>query len=128
MDYDTPNSILQSRLIYFSVCYFVYDVVAMRYYKVSDIHIESHHFCAILAYLAIICTGYGGKFIAMALVITEVSNGVMHFRKLCDLSGLRYTKLRNLFQNLYFFLYISFRSIGGLKLFTIWYLNSNMPY
>jgi len=110
-------------MIYFSVSYFIYDLVAMRAYNVSDIAIESHHLCTILGFLSTIYTGYGGRFAALALVITEISNPPMHSRKLCDNANLRYTKFRNLCQNLYFGLYIGFRSIGGGVLLAIYWYN-----
>jgi len=123
MDYSAPSSKLETSMIYFSVSYFIYDLVAMRVYGVSSISIESHHLCTILGFLSTIYTGYGGRFSAFALLVTEISNGPMHTRKMCDNANMRYTKFRNLMQNLYFALYIGFRSIGGAALLAIYWYN-----
>jgi len=50
----------------------------------------------------------------------------MHMRKLLDLAGMRYTKIRNVMQNMYFGLYMSFRSVGGFALMCIWYKTEGM--
>jgi len=126
-NYSAPSSAPEERMIYFSISYFIYDLVAMKIYGCSNLGIEIHHFVCIGAFIDTLFSGFGGRFIMLCCVYAEISNPPMHSRKILDLVGMRYTKLRNLCQNSYFMLYGMFRTVGGVQLLMIWYNSGNIP-
>jgi hypothetical protein len=60
---DVSNTAIENKGLLFSISYFIYDCIAMRYYGVSEIGIETHHLATIGLYLGTIHSGHGGRLI-----------------------------------------------------------------
>lgn len=78
--YGSPNSTLQSFTLTLSLGYFMYDTIAMTYYKLLDSPMLFHHSIVCLGiYLSLWFDASGAEILA-GLFISEISNPVMHFR------------------------------------------------
>lgn len=113
LPWSAQNTEAENNTFYFSMTYFIYDTVAMFKYDVSSRAIEAHHFCSIGTLQVVTNTNTGGKLLSLGLFVTEISNVFMHGRKILDNFGMKYTKIRSGFENLYFCLFFVFRGIGG---------------
>lgn len=123
---ENKNNEFEKYALLFSGAYFLYDTVVMRIYKVSEIAIESHHIATIGLYAGIIWTNHAARVLMVGLMVAEVSNLVMHVRKLLTYVGLKHTKLRNFFQIAYFATYTLFRGIGGPYVLYLYAISNNM--
>jgi hypothetical protein len=80
LPYGSPNSTLQTLTLTLSLGYFLYDTIAMTYYKLLDTPMMFHHSIVCLGIYLALCFDASGAEILGGLFISEISNPVMHFR------------------------------------------------
>ena len=93
--------------------YFLYDFVAMAYYKLLDGTMILHHSICLGGFTAALATGTGSNYTIMGLYVSEVSNTCMHIRSILKHYGLRYTKSYELMEISFILLYIYGRILLG---------------
>lgn len=115
----SQNSDFQNHLMIFSCSYFIYDILASIYFGILDQGMLIHHLFVIFSeYCGIVFNNSASEMIR-ALVSAEVSNPIMHIRKILSNSGLGDTKIHLYLEYVYFGLYIFSRMIFGV-IITIW--------
>lgn len=80
LPYGSPNTSFQNLTLTISLGYFLYDTLAMTYYKLLDAPMLFHHSIVCLGMYLSLCFGASGAEILAGMFISEVSNPVMHFR------------------------------------------------
>ena len=101
--------------------YFVYDLIACKYYDLFDMDLLIHHTISCVGLLVGPVTGLGASAAVTGIVISEVSNFPMHLRTILKNYGLKHTMLHDVLEGIYFFLYIIARSIfGPLLVYKSW--------
>jgi len=110
-EYAEPATTIQHIILLTSCAYFFYDFLACAYYGLADTGLILHHGTTLIGIIACemmnnCTTGLIGLFFA------EVSNFPMHFRVVLRTLKMRYTKLYELAECAYIFLYIIARGIG----------------
>ena len=78
--YGSPNTSFQNLALTLSLGYFLYDTLAMTYYKLLDAPMLFHHTIVCLGMYLGLCFNASAAEILSGLFISEVSNPVMHFR------------------------------------------------
>lgn len=115
----SKNSEFQNHLLIFSCSYFIYDILASIYFGILDQGMLIHHLFVIFSeYCGIVFNNSASEMIR-ALVSAEVSNPIMHIRKILSNSRLADTKIHLYLEYIYFGLYIFSRMIFGVMI-TIW--------
>jgi len=110
-EYAAPATTIQHIILLTSCAYFLYDFIACAYYGLADMGLILHHGMCLVGMISCemmnnCTTGLLGLFFA------EVSNFPMHFRVILRTLKMRYTKLYELAELAYIFLYIFARGIG----------------
>jgi hypothetical protein len=112
--YGSANSDLQKFTLTISLGYFMYDTLAMTYYKLLDTPMMFHHGIVCLGVYLSLCFDASGSEILAGMFISEVSNPVMHMRLILRSFGLRHTKLYEFCEFSYIFLYVYYRLFKGI--------------
>lgn len=112
--YGSPNTQFQNFTLTLSLGYFLYDTLAMTYYKLLDAPMCFHHSIVCLGIYLSLCFDASAAEILGGLFISEVSNPVMHFRLIIKSFGLRHTKMYEASEYTYIFLYIYYRLFKGI--------------
>lgn len=112
-----PTSNFQGNILLCSLGYFLYDLIACKYYGLFDMDLLIHHTISGIGLSVGPFFGYGGTCAIMGIVVTEVSNFPMHLRTILKNFGLRHTKAYEYLERAYFILYIIARTIFGPWLF-----------
>jgi len=112
--YGSANSDLQKFTLTISLGYFMYDTLAMTYYKLLDTPMMFHHGIVCLGVYLSLCFDASGSEILAGMFISEVSNPVMHMRLILRSFGLRHTKLYEFCEFAYIFLYVYYRLFKGI--------------
>jgi hypothetical protein len=78
--------------------YFLYDFVAMAYFKMLDSGMTIHHFICVTGMYLCLLQGISANYLIAGVYISEVSNPVMHARMVVKHLGMRYTKTYELLE------------------------------
>lgn len=113
-----PNIDFEVNLFLMSSGYFIYDFLAMAYYGLLDVPMTIHHGVVVLGEIMTIYRGTSASLSLAAMFIAEVSNPAMHVRVILKHVGLRYTKIYELFELTFIFLYIFVRLLLGF--YIVW--------
>lgn len=92
-----------------SAAYFAYDFLACVYYELADTALVAHHSLAICGYAMATLSKFGGPSSMFGLMCAEVSNFPMHTRCILRTIGLRYTKLYEVCELIYFGIFFIFK-------------------
>lgn len=109
--YPTVNFEIQVFLM--SSGYFIYDFLAMAYYGLLDAPMTLHHVVVVIGEIMTIEYGRAASLSLAAMFIAEISNPAMHVRVILKHLGLRYTKIYELFELTFLFLYTFGRLLLG---------------
>mgnify|MGYP001567766370 CR=1 FL=1 len=107
------NTSLEIFLVSNSCGYFLYDFIAMAYFKLLDKAMCFHHFICITGMWIALASGISGNYISAGIFISEVSNPFMHARIILKHFELRYTKAYEFSEICYIILFIFGRIIIG---------------
>lgn len=113
-----PNIDFEVNLFLMSSGYFIYDFLAMAYYGLLDIPMTIHHGVVVLGEIMTIYRGTSASLSLAAMFIAEISNPAMHIRVILKHVGLRYTKIYELFELIFIFLYVFVRLLLGF--YIVW--------
>lgn len=114
LPYGSPNTSFQNFALTLSLGYFLYDTLAMAYYKLLDAPMTFHHSIVCFGLYLSLCFQASGAEILGGMFISEVSNPVMHFRLIIRALGLRHTKAYEASELAYILLYIYYRLFKGI--------------
>jgi hypothetical protein len=116
-----PTTNFQKKVLLNSVGYFIYDLIACKYYDLFDMDLLIHHTISCFGLLVGPVIGYGASTAITGIVISEVSNFPMHLRTILKNYGLKHTLLHDVLEGIYFFLYIIARAFfGPMLVYTSW--------
>jgi hypothetical protein len=101
-----PNTKFQTTFMIISCTYFLYDLIACILLGVSDAEMVYHHLMCILGYYTGISYNNSANEMLRALVVSEITCPIMHLRMILKNYGLKHTKMHNLLDIVYMFLYI----------------------
>ena len=93
--------------------YFMYDFLAMAWFKLLDFDMTVHHLLCISGMVWTLFLGKGSNYIIMGLVIAEVSNPAMHMRIMLKHIGLRYSRAYEIAEFCYFVMFFIGRMVLG---------------
>jgi hypothetical protein len=119
-----PNVDYENQVFLMSAGYFTYDFLAMAYYGLLDAPMTLHHVVVVIGEIMTVELGSSASLALAALFVAEISNPAMHIRVILKHLGLRYTKLYELFELTFVFLYTFVRLLLG---FYIVYLMVSCP-
>jgi hypothetical protein len=111
INFDLPIDILSTKLVSLSLGYFLYDLIACLWLGLWDSKLIIHHILAISGFFFPFIAGKGIFAGIIGLFMAESSNFPMHFRVILKQLGLRHTKAYELFDDMYFAIYIFARGI-----------------
>lgn len=107
------NTKFQNDLLIFSCSYFIYDILISLYFNILEPGMLLHHVFVILSEYSGILFNNSASEMLRAIIVGEISNPIMHFRKIVSNFNLKDTKLFLFLEYSYFFLYILFRMTFG---------------
>jgi hypothetical protein len=108
-----PNVDYENQVFLMSAGYFIYDFLAMGYYGLLDAPMTLHHVVVVIGEIMTVELGSSASLSLAALFIAEISNPAMHTRVILKHLGLRYTKVYELFELTFVFLYTFGRFLLG---------------
>lgn len=111
IDFELKNSPLSVRIVSLSLGYFNYDLIICIIFGIWDWKLVWHHGLAIIGFLTPILLGKGVFVLVLALFLGESSNFPMHVRALLKFFYLKHTKIYELFDIMYFLIYIFARGV-----------------
>jgi hypothetical protein len=116
----SPNTFFDSAVMYSSMGYFTYDFLAMVYYGLLAWPMTIHHAMSI-AILGLNISSRNSAFLILGgMFIGEISNPSMHLSAMLKHLGLRYSKVYELCEISFAFLYILGRVfMGSVQLYRI---------
>lgn len=115
----SENYAFQTNILLFSCGYFIYDILISIYFNILDFGMLVHHLFVITSeYFGLVFNNSASEMIR-AMISAEVSNPIMHIRKIISNFGMKDTKLFLFLEYVYFVLYIVFRTTLGLQI-TLW--------
>ena len=105
----SPSNEMQLFLMHFSTGYFLYDTLALFYYRLVDPAMLVHHLMCIIGMTLTMIYNMSANYIIMAMFIGEASNPFMHIRSIIKAYGLRYTKIYESIEALFILFYCGCR-------------------
>jgi hypothetical protein len=120
------NSEFQNFIMIFSISYFIYDTIVCLYFNISDIGMLFHHIFVILSMYSVLVFNNTSEEIIRAIIIGEISNPIMHMRKILYNMDKKETKLYYYSEYIFFFLYITARIIFATfnLIYTLYCMNN----
>ena len=115
-DLRAPNSNYIEMTCTFGMGYFVYDFVFLTFLKILDLQTAIHHVCCSLALAISLQHGIAGGVPVAAIFYGEVTNPSMQLRVFLKAYGLKNTKLYEISECFFIFLYIYARCICGIPI------------
>jgi hypothetical protein len=110
---EDKNSRFENSAIVMSVSYFIYDTIGCWLVNLDDRDLYIHHSATVFGLLSSLVSQKGGHFVYFGFLMAEISNFPMHVRKILSNMGLRYTRLFEYSETLYFILYCFARGVLG---------------
>ena len=95
--------------------YFIYDFLAMAYYRLLDGSMTIHHTMVLFGYGSCLLQKVGANYGMIGIYATEVSNPVMHIRNILRHLGMRYTKAYETMEISFMMLYFYGRLLIGVS-------------
>lgn len=122
----SPNTEFQNDILMFSTSYFIYDILISIYFKILDSGMLYHHLFVIFSMYSGMLFNNSAEEMIRAMISAEVSNPIMHIRKILSNSGMKETKLHLFLEYIYFVLYIGSRMIFGTMIayFTVFCMSN----
>jgi hypothetical protein len=122
----SPNTTFQNNILLFFTSYFIYDILASIYFNILDSGMLYHHLFVIFSMYAGLLFNNSAEEMIRAMISAEISNPIMHIKKILSNAGLKDTKIHLLLEYIYFALYISARMIFGMMItwFTVVCMNN----
>lgn len=112
-DMDMVSNTLFHKITYFSLSYFIYDLLACYIFGMFELKLLIHHSLCIAGFSIILFSGKGIFVGVIGLLIAEASNFPMHLRGILKNVGLRHTLLYEISDATFMFTYIFMRAIIG---------------
>ena len=126
-DFDMKTSPNAIRLICFSMGYFLNDLGICYVHKLLDSKLIIHHGLVIIGFLFPLFSGSGIFSTVIGLGVAESSNFTMNMRAFLKFYNLRHTLAYEIFDFMYFLVYIFMRGIAGTPVFLMILLNKSNP-
>lgn len=111
IDFDLPIDMLSTKLVSLSLGYFIYDLIACLWFGLWDSKLIIHHVLAICGFSFPFFIGRGIFSGIIGLMLAESSNFPMHFRVILKQMGYRHTRIYEVFDNMYLFIYMVARGV-----------------
>ena len=124
---EQPNKNFEIYVMILNINYYIVDMLYCRWYEIDDYKLYLHHILTLGNNLFIIYFGYGGYIASISLFFLEMSHPFMTGRGLLPLFGLKYTKIYDLMENLYFVSYIIGRGILNFIVLYFCWTSKNIP-
>lgn len=107
------NTLLQYWILALSGGYFTYDLVGMKLFGLLTFDMLVHHLLCIFGILITLYQGHDACHVVAGLFVAEVSNPAMHVRTMLRNLGMRYTKIHDTAEIIYFVMFFFGRVLIG---------------
>jgi hypothetical protein len=107
---ETNNS-YNRNVLFFSVSYFTYDLIAMWMEGLLDKAMAIHHPLCMVGLFIPLYENIAGNFCMAAILVSEISNPPMHVRHILRITGRRYTKAYEVAEISFIVLYVFARTV-----------------
>ena len=111
-DWSEKNTLLEHLVCINFLAYNIYDQISMWIVGNSDRMMELHHAACISTLYLVLTTNHSSRIFCVVVYCSEISNPFQHIRKILMNMGLKKTKLKELVEDMFFFMFLTHRTIG----------------